>query len=149
MKKTLQYLQECLENKKNKAIKTANMIFESMDGLETSSITFSFRSLSTRVNEDGSFFVLTGTKTDPAGIGTGDYDFVFAVSKEKGALVPTEAIKDIIRNERSSLKIGIDEEYKKMGVWMNIGMITSFLDEDFSFASLQPSDLDSSTATPA
>jgi len=147
MKRTLQYLQECLVKKKDKCI----TIVDSLGGwlnLELSSLTMSFKVLPIHINKDGGFFVVTGTRESPSGIGDKDFDMVLLANETVSAIVPISALIDIIKAERASLKIGIDDQYKKMGVWMNIGMLTSFLDDDFLSALHQPSELGSSTETP-
>lgn len=92
------------------------------------------------IKPDGSFFIVTGTKENPAGFGLNKQDLVFLYRKEAdyGCFIDSSVIISIIRENKSILKIGIDEEYKSMGVWMNLGILTNFLDEDF-LSALSPS----------
>lgn len=93
-----------------------------------------------KVREDGSFFIITGTKENPAGFGLSKQDLVFLYREEAnyGCFIDSSVIINIIKEQKSILKIGIDEEYKSMGVWMNLGIITNYLDEDF-LSALSPS----------
>lgn len=93
-----------------------------------------------RVREDGSFFIVTGTKENPAGFGLSKQDLIFLYREESnyGCFIDSSVVITIIQEQKSILKIGIDEEYKSMGVWMNLGIITNYLDEDF-LSALSPS----------
>lgn len=92
------------------------------------------------VKEDGSFFIVTGTKENPAGFGLNKQDLILLYRKEAnyGCFIDSSVIITIIKEQKSILKIGIDNEYKSMGVWMNLGIITNYLDEDF-LSALSPS----------
>jgi hypothetical protein len=139
-----------IQRKADKVMEIINSLDSEME-LELDSVEVKLFAIPSKVKKDGSFFVVTGTKQKPAGIGNPDAQLVFLYSEVNGTgiFVSKETIVTIIKEERKSLKIGIDEEYKKMGVWLNLAILTSYLDEDFLSALPQFSLLDSSTEPPS
>lgn len=121
-----------IQKKADKVMQIINSLDSDMQ-LELDSVEVKLFAVPAKVKKDGSFFVITGTKQKPAGIGNPDAQLVFLYSEVNGSgmFVSKETIVNIVKEERESLKIGIDEEYKKMGVWLNLAILTSYLDEDF------------------
>lgn len=101
-------------------------------GLEPKNMTVGLSTFMCRMNEDGEVFVMTGTRIKPAGIGIDPApDLVFIYNEKYGVFVETLMMKRIIKENVSKLKIDIDPNYKVMGVTMSLGLISSYLDEDF------------------
>lgn len=131
-----------IQEKAKSAIRVLRAIREAKgSGLELTSVKIELRSYAAEIKPDGSFFIVTGTKNSPAGFGTGEYDLVmiYREATDYGIFIESQTIKEIIRSNRELLKIGIDEEYKHMGVWLNLGILINHLDEDFLSALSQTS----------
>lgn len=128
MKKVSEILQE-------KANKCANLISKALSissDLEPKNVTINIEAIPCKLEEDGSFLVLTGTKDKPYGIGVKTPpEYALVYNEKGGALVDSSSIRDFIRENRDKIKPEIDSTYSIMGVRLNVGVISSYLGEDF------------------
>lgn len=118
-----------------KADRTHEILFSkcpSHDSLEPVMLDIGFKSLPAKVDDEGSFIVLTGTKVKPYGIGVDNPpELVFLYNKKGGIFVETSLIRNIIREHRDSIDIVIDETYSIMGVKLNLGVLSKYVSESF------------------
>lgn len=142
---------EVLQKKASAALSAIKKSSESTNmELGVEEVNVGIKAYACQMHADGSFFVVTGTRDNPAGFGTRDYEFVFIYREEAnyGVFVAASTIMKIIRENKAILKIGIDEKYQKMGVYLNAGILINYLDEDFLSALPPSSERDSSTDSP-
>ena len=133
-------LLEIIQGKANKASAMINKALEVSESLGPRNVGVTMDAIPCRVNEDGSFLVLTGTKSKPYGIGLKDRpDLVLLYNEKGGVFVDTSMIIDLIKANRESLTPKIDDTYSVMGVSLNIGLISSVYGEDFLTALHQSS----------
>lgn len=139
--------EELLKLIQGKADKSASMIYKVIEkggSLEPYKTTINFDAIPCKVEEDGSFMVLTGTRIKPSGIGVDNPPDLVLLYNEKGGLfIPTSTIREIIKKYKQSLPIEIDSTYSIMGVRLNAGIISSYCGEDFLTALHQSSVHDS------
>ena len=102
-------------------------------GMEMMSSTVGFSTLPTEVLEDGRFFIKTGNKNKPQGLMDEENtpDLVFLYNKKFGLFLERDTVLQCMKDNKSNLETGIDSQYSVMGVWLNLGLISSYLDEDF------------------
>jgi hypothetical protein len=109
-----------------------------MEGFDPLTVKVDVNALPTKLDEEGRFFVITGTKLKPKGIGVDNsYPLVLVYNERYAMFVPTAIIRKCIKENIKSLTIDIDKTYSAMGVWLNLGVISSYLDEGFVTASHQ------------
>lgn len=137
-------LLKLIQGKADKAASITYQLLEVEKSLEPTSAKVTFDAIPCKVEKDGSFMVLTGTKIKPSGIGVKEPPELVLLYNEKGGLfIPTSTVRDIIKKYRERLPIEIDSTYSIMGVRLNAGIISSYCGEDFLTALHQSSALDS------
>lgn len=143
-------LNRILQSKANRGSELIAKMIELSDDLEPKTLTVNLSAIPCKVDERGSFLVLTGTRDIPSGIGVENPPEMVLIYNEKGGVfVDTSSIRDFIRSHRENIKPEIDTTYSIMGVRLNIGVISSWIGEDFLTALHLSSLLDSQTETQA
>lgn len=131
-------MSKLIEIFQRKANKTAELISKAIsvsEDLEPKNVSISVNAIPCRVNNDGSFMVLTGTRDVPHGIGLPEPPELVLLYNEKGGIfIETSLVIDVIKDMRASLKPVIDPTYSIMGVVLNIGVISSLVGEEFLIA---------------
>lgn len=128
-------INEILQSKSSKVLNMMRMLED--DGeikniFSLENVKVEFNSLPCLLDDKGSFFVLTGNKNKPQGISSETPpDLIYIYNNIHGIFLDRDLIMKIIIENRSSLRVGINNEYNAMGVWLNLGVISSYLDEDF------------------
>lgn len=136
-------MSKLIEIFQRKANKTAELISKAIsvsEDLEPKNVSVSVNAIPCKVQKDGSFMVLTGTRDIPYGIGLTDPPELVLLYNEKGGIfIETSLVIDVIKSMRESIKPVIDPTYSIMGVVLNIGIISSLVGEDFLTALHQSS----------
>lgn len=88
-------------------------------------------SISCRINEEGRFFLITGNKNKPEGIfSKTPPDLVLVFNDNHGVFFYPKDLIQCLKDNKDALDQGIDKTYKKMGVWLNLGVITPYVSEE-------------------
>lgn len=123
---------EILQEKANRCAELISKALSISDSLEPKNVVINIEAIPCRVNEDGSFLVLTGTRDIPYGIGKKDApEYVLAYNEKGGVLIDTSSVREFIKINRENIVPEIDSTYSIMGVRLNLGVISSYLGEDF------------------
>jgi hypothetical protein len=138
----------------NKAKKASYILSKVIDlggcELEPKNVSITLSAIPTKLNEDGSFFIMTGSRAKPEGIGKPDApELILLYNKKGGIFLETSHIKDIIKAHRDVLSPEIDPTYSILGVNLTIGIISPYLGEELLIALHQFFEHDSLTETPA
>lgn len=135
-------IQVAIQDKANKVASTVYSVQEKMKSFdsEPKHVTVAFEAIPCEVDDEGTFLILTGTKDSPYGIAVKEPpSLILLYNKKGGVFVDTSSLLEKIKENKLSLVPEIDSTYSIMGVRLNIGVISSWLGEDFLTALHQSS----------
>jgi len=125
-------IENVIQRKANAASIMIEKVTEVAKGTAPTNVKWCMEALPCEVDDKGSFLILTGTRDVPSGIGVASPpETILLYNKKGGVLVDTSALLNKFRENKDQLTVEIDETYSIMGVRLNVGIISSWLGEDF------------------
>lgn len=129
----MENLATILQHKADKAYEIyMDMCASNKHDLEPVNLSVSLTASPSKVETDGSFIVLTGNRVKPYGIGSKNPpELVFLYNDKGGLFLETSLVRKIILDNKDVLEKCIDETYSIMGVKLNLGIVSNYVNESF------------------